>query len=494
MTHRVIPVEPFDYVVFGGTGDLARRKLLPALYYRYRDGQIPDGSRVLGVSRRDMSDDAFRVMTRSALEQFLPSSDRDTGVMDRFLAMVLYLAVDASGEEGWDRLAGFLDDGEDRVRAFYLAVGPDLFDDICNRIGQHKLVTGSTRVVIEKPVGRDLASAHAVNEAVGAVFREDQIFRIDHYLGKETVQNLMVLRFGNVLYEPLWNSSAVDHVQITVAETLGVGSRGGYYDSSGALRDMVQNHMLQLLCLVAMDPPASYDANAIRDEKLKILKALKPITGEDAESCVVRGQYRAGAADGGPVPGYCEEIGVERSDTETFIAIKAEISNWRWANVPFYLRTGKRLPARVSEIVVAFKPIPHSIFPKAAGAIQANRLVMRLQPDEGVKQWIMIKDPGPGGMRLRHVPLDMSFADSFQIRNPDAYERLLLDVIRGNQTLFMRRDEVEAAWSWVDPIREAWEQAAAPPKMYTAGTWGPSAAIALIERDGRTWHEEFAEE
>ena len=376
------------------------------------------------------------------------------------------------------------------MRAFYLAVGPDLFAEICAQIGRRGLVTPSTRVVIEKPVGKDLASAEAVNKAVGAVFSEEQVFRIDHYLGKETVQNLMVLRFGNVLYEPLWNSAHVDHVQISVGETIGVGTRGGYYDTSGALRDMVQNHMLQLLCLVAMEPPDSFDANAVRDEKLKMLKALKPITGDTADIVTVRGQYRAGAANGGAVPGYLEEIGKAQSRTETFVALKAEISNWRWAGVPFYLRTGKRLPARMSEIVVAFKPIPHSIFPKDAGVIEANRLVLRLQPDEGVKQWIMIKDPGPGGMRVRHVPLDMSFAAAFDARSPDAYERLLLDVVRGNQTLFMRRDEVEAAWRWIDPIREAWEHSGSAPKPYVAGSWGPSAAIALIERDGRTWHED----
>jgi glucose-6-phosphate 1-dehydrogenase len=490
LTYRVIPVAPFDYVVFGGSGDLARRKLMPALYYRLKDGQIPDGSRIIGVSRREMSDDGFRAMIREALEQFLPAGDREPAVTERFLAMLAYVPVDVAGEAGWARLAELLRGGEEKVRAFYLAVGPDLFDDICSRVGKHGLVTPATRVVIEKPIGKDIASARAVNAAVGAVFAEDQIFRIDHYLGKETVQNLMVLRFGNVLFEPLWNAAHVDHVQITVAETLGVGSRGDYYDSSGALRDMVQNHLLQLLCLVAMEPPDSYDANAIRDEKLKILKALKPIANGGAETCTVRGQYRAGAANGGAVPGYPEEIGVEKSGTETFVALKAAIGNWRWANVPFYLRTGKRLAARVSEIVVAFKPIPHSIFPEDAGTIQPNRLVLRLQPDEGVKQWIMIKDPGPGGMRVRHVPLDMSFAESFQVRNPDAYERLLLDVIRGNQTLFMRRDEVEAAWDWIDPIRESWDRSGVPPKPYTAGSWGPSAAIALIERDGRTWHED----
>jgi glucose-6-phosphate 1-dehydrogenase len=492
LIHRVIPVAPFDYVVFGGTGDLARRKLLPALYQRLRDGQIPGGSRIVAAARSDMTDEAYRAMTRDALNRFVPETDRDEAVVDRFLGMLSYVAIDATGDSGWDKLADILRQDEEKVRAFYLAVGPNLIDAICSRIGRHGLVTHLTRVVIEKPVGHDLASAREVNEAVGAVFKEDQIFRIDHYLGKETVQNLMVLRFGNVLYEPLWNSAWIDHVQITVAETLGVEARGSYYDAAGALRDMMQNHMLQLLCLVAMEPPDSFDANSIRDEKLKILKALKPIAGAEAESITVRGQYRAGVANGAQVPGYCDEIGAEKSTTETFVALKAEISNWRWANVPFYLRTGKRLSARVSEIVIAFKPIPHSIFPRDAGTIHANRLVLRLQPDEGVKQWIMIKDPGPGGMRLTHVPLDMSFAQAFQVRNPDAYERLLLDVIRGNQTLFMRRDEVEAAWKWIDPIRDAWENSGTAPKPYSAGGWGPAASIALIERDGRTWHEELA--
>jgi len=300
----------------------------------------------------------------------------------------------------------------------------------------------------------------------------------------------MVLRFGNMLYEPLWNSAHIDHVQITVAESIGVGSRGDYYDTSGALRDMVQNHMLQLLCLVAMEPPESLDANSVRDEKLKVLKALEPVTRDSVNTVSVRGQYRAGAADDGAVPAYIDELPSERSDTETFVALKAEVANWRWAGVPFYLRTGKRLADRVSEIVIKFKPIPHSIFPKRSGTIHSNRLVLRLQPDEGVKQWIMIKDPGPGGMQLKYVPLDMSFSETFDARNPDAYERLLLDVIRGNQTLFMRRDEVEAAWLWTDPILDAWKRTAKAPSAYTAGTWGPSASIALIERDGRTWHED----
>jgi glucose-6-phosphate 1-dehydrogenase len=302
----------------------------------------------------------------------------------------------------------------------------------------------------------------------------------------------MALRFGNALFEPLWNAAHIDHVQITAAESIGVEGRGGYYDHAGALRDMVQNHMMQLLCLVAMEPPARMDADAVRDEKIKVLQGLRPIDDGNCAQVTVRGQYRAGLGPSGAVPGYTEDVGNASSTTETFVALKAEIANWRWAGVPFYLRTGKRLPVRESEIVLTFRNIPHSIFDASVGAIEQNRLVLRIQPDEGVKLWLMIKDPGPGGMRLRYVPLDMSFAEAFGVRSPDAYERLILDVIRGNQTLFMRRDEVEAAWSWIDPIAEAWASTSEGPKPYPAGTWGPTAAISLIERDGRTWHDDGA--
>jgi glucose-6-phosphate 1-dehydrogenase len=490
MVARVIAVEPFDIVVFGATGDLARRKLLPALYERDRAGQLPDACRIFGVSRRPMERAAFEAFAREAVEDRDGIEESAPGDLARFLKRLDYVAVDAVSDAGWTDLAARLEEAEDRVRVFYLAVGPDLFDDICARIGAHGLVTPLTRVVVEKPVGKDLASARKVNAAVGRVFPEEAVFRIDHYLGKETVQNLMALRFANALFEPIWNNAHVDHVQITVAESLGTAGRAGYYDTAGALRDMVQNHILQLLCLVAMEPPVSLDADAVRDEKLKVLKALVPIDEKTAGQLTVRGQYRAGASAGGAVPGYLEELGAGNSGTETFVALKAEIANWRWSGVPFYLRTGKRLASRVSEIVIQFRPIPHSVFDGQAGPIMANRLVIRLQPDEGVKLWIMIKDPGPGGMRLQHVPLDMSFASVFGVRNPDAYERLLMDVVRGNQTLFMRRDEVEAAWRWVDPILEAWRNSREAPKPYTAGTWGPSAAIALIERDGRTWADD----
>ena len=488
MTSQTIPVDPFDIVVFGGTGDLAERKLLPALYQRQKAGQFSDPTRIVGASRSKMTDKEFRDFASKAISEHVNKADIDDAQLKAFLARLSYVAIDAKTGDGFPELKKALGDGKN-LRVYYLAVAPALFGDIAQYLAKNKLVRDSDRIVVEKPIGRDQASAQALNDAIGKVFDETQIFRIDHYLGKETVQNLMVLRFANTLFEPLWNSSNIDHVQITVAETVGLEDRVSYYDKAGALRDMVQNHMLQLLCLVAMEPPSSLDADALRDEKLKVLRSLKRINGNEAQKMTVRGQYRAGASAGGPVKGYLEELGDENSDTETFVAIKAELASWRWAGVPFYLRTGKRLAQRCSEIVIQFKPIPHSMFDDSAGPVSANQLVIRLQPNEGVKLYLMIKDPGPGGMRLKNLPLDMSFAESFNVRNPDAYERLIMDVVRGNQTLFMRRDEVEAAWNWIDPIQHAWQENRQTVQGYTSGTWGPSASIALIERDGRTWHE-----
>jgi glucose-6-phosphate 1-dehydrogenase len=490
VTAQTIPVDPFELVVFGGTGDLAYRKLLPALFLRDRAGQIVGPSRIIAVSRRQMSDDAYKQTTREALERFVPSDERDAAAIDRFVDRVSYVAVDGAGDDGWAELKERLGNADAFIRVFYLAVNPELFGPICEGAARYGLVTRHSRVVMEKPIGKNFKTARACNEAVGSVFEEHQIYRIDHYLGKETVQNLMALRFANALFEPQWNSAHIDHVQITVAESIGAEGRAAYYDTAGALRDMVQNHILQLLCLVAMEPPTSMDADAVRDEKLKVLQALVPIGEHNVDRVTVRGQYGAGASAGGAVSAYAQEVG-NGSLTETFVSIKSEIANWRWAGVPFYLRTGKRLANRISEIVVAFRPIPHSIFGVDGGKVVANRLVIRLQPDEGVKLWIMIKDPGPGGMRLKHVPLDMSFAQAFGGRNPDAYERLLMDVVRGNPTLFMRRDEVDAAWRWVDPILDAWQTKGEAPKSYTSGTWGPSASVALIERDGRTWYEDI---
>jgi len=489
---RIIVVDPFDYVVFGGTGDLARRKLFPALYHRDFDSQLPESARIIGVARRDETNESYRADVEDAIRTALPEAEIDGETLGRFLSRIVYVRADGTSDAGWDKLARILDERRECIRVFYLATASDLFGPICHRISKHGLITDKTRLVLEKPIGRDLDSSRAINEAVGLDFPEDRIYRIDHYLGKETVQNLMALRFANVLFEPLWNAAHIDHVQITVAETLGLAERARYYENAGALRDMVQNHMLQMLCLVAMEPPTCIGADAVRDEKLKVLRALKPIEGRAASQLTVRGQYRAGAADGHAVPGYQQELGSDTppSQTETFVALKTEIDNWRWAGTPFYLRTGKRMPARLSEIVVTFRPIPHSIFSRDTGPVVPNRLVIRLQPDEGIKLWLMIKDRGPGGMRLRNIPLDMTFREAFGQRNPDAYERLLLDVVRGNQTLFMRRDEVEAAWRWIDPILEAWDTNKDSVKPYTAGSWGPSAAIALIERDGRTWYEE----
>ena len=489
MISQAVPVGVFDLVIFGGTGDLARRKLLPALFHRFADGQIEEGSRIIATARDTLSADDYRARIRAELEHVLDGSPETRAMFDRFLPHLDYRAIDATRDEGWRELAQLLGSPEERVHVFYLATGPDLFAGICERLREHGMSGGTSRVVIEKPIGRDLPSAKKINDAVGSAFDERQTFRIDHYLGKETVQNLLALRFGNALFEPVWKAEHIDHVQITVGETIGVGQRAGYYDHSGALRDMVQNHMLQLLCLVAMEPPASLEPDAVRDEKLKVLRALRPIDAQNAAQLSVRGQYRAGAAEARAVPGYLEEVGRD-SRTETFVALKAEVGNWRWAGVPFYLRTGKRLTERVSEIVVTFRAIPHSIFSGISGPIVPNKLVLRLQPDEGVTLWLMNKVPGPGGLRLREVPLDMTFADTFGEHHPEAYERLLMDVVRGNPTLFMRRDEVEAAWKWIDPIRAAWAASEDPPRPYTAGSWGPSAAVALIERDGRTWHED----
>ena len=351
------------------------------------------------------------------------------------------------------------------------------------------MVTPEARVVLEKPIGHDLAEAQTINSAVGEVFAERQIFRIDHYLGKETVQNLMVLRFANSLFELMWNSATLDHVQITVAEKIGVGARGGYYDQSGAMRDMVQNHLLQLLCLVAMEPPSSYDADQVRDEKIKVLRALRVLEGRAVVDATVTGQYRAGAVDGVAVPGYLDDIDQRTSDTETYVAIKAEIANWRWAGVPFYLRTGKRMADRWSEIVIQFKPVPHVMFDPKVGDMVSNRLVIRLQPDEGVRMHLMTKEPGPGGLRLRPVPLNLSYAETFKVRYPDAYERLLMDVVRGNTTLFMRRDEVEAAWRWTEPVLAGWREYGVVPRPYAAGTMGPTQAAVLLGRDGRSWFD-----
>ncbi len=481
-----IPVPPFDLVVFGATGDLSLRKLFPALLHRFLDGQIPPDSRIIGAARTDMDTDAFRKLIHDSREEFAPGACVDHAKCEEFLKHVSYVKLDATAPaEAWAPMKQALDGAGDKVRIFYLSTAPNLFVPIAQRLGETGLVTSNSRIVLEKPIGRDLASSRAINDGVGAVFDEQRTFRIDHYLGKETVQNLLVLRFANMLIEPVWSRDYIDHVQITVAEDLGVGTRGDYYDKSGALRDMVQNHIMQLLCLVALEPPNSMSGDAIRTEKLKVLSALRQIEAKEVATKTVRGQYKAGLIDGEKAPGYTDEVG-KASKTETFVAVKAEVDNWRWAGVPFYLRTGKRMASRRSEIVVQFKDTPVPIF--GAGAGEPNRLVLRLQPDEGVRLWLNMKEPGPGGLRVKTAPLDLSFAEEFGgVRYPDAYERLLMDVVRGNLSLFMRRDEVDAAWKWADALLEAWEQAGGDPKPYAAGTNGPEASANLMDRDHRAW-------
>ncbi len=479
MVARVIPVERFDLVIFGATGDLARRKILPGLYRRWKEGQIPEGAAIVGAARSEMTAEAFRASVATALDEFLSPRDIDADKLADFLAMVDYVAIDARGEGGWQALGEKMREGV--VRAFYLSVAPALFGDIAQRLHERGIADRAARIVVEKPFGTDLASARALNAALADHFHEDQIYRIDHYLGKETVQNLMAVRFANILFEPLWNAQFVDHVQITVAETVGVGGRGEYYDHSGAMRDMVQNHMMQLLCLIAMEPPHSFEPDAMRDEKLKVIRALDPLRPGE----LVRGQYRGRDGDD-----YLVQSGNPDSRTESFIAMKLHVSNWRWKGTPFYLRTGKRLKSRASEIAITFKEPPHSIFGES-NQWRENVLAIRLQPDEGMDLRVMIKEPGPGGMRLKDVALDMSFAEALgnDLDIPDAYERLIMDVIRGNQTLFMRGDEVEAAWAWVDPVIAAWEARDDRPEPYEPGSTGPEGALMLLHRDGRRWRE-----
>lgn len=473
MVSRVIPVSPFDLVIFGGTGDLARRKILPGLFRRFCAGQMPAKSRIIGAARSDMDADAYRALVSAAIDEFAGISV-DGAQRKAFLEALDYVAIDAKGDAGWSDLAGKLRD--DMVRAFYFSVGPSLFADIAARLTAHKMTDADSRIVVEKPFGRDLESARALNKDLAEHFTEDQIYRIDHYLGKETVQNLMAVRFGNVLFEPLWNSQYVDHIQITVAESVGVEGRGEYYDRSGAMRDMVQNHLMQLICLIAMEPPSKFEPDAVRDEKLKVIRALDPVEAHH----IVRGQYE---------PGYRTEVGDPRSRTDSYVAMRIGISNWRWAGTPFYIRTGKKMRERVSEIAVVFKELNHSIF--GAGQETPNILSIRLQPNEGITLHVTIKEPGPGGMRLVDVPLDMTFADALgpDGQSADAYERLIMDVIRGNQTLFMRGDEVEAAWAWTDPIIDSWEARGDVPKPYDPGSDGPTDAIQLLARDRRVWRK-----
>lgn len=485
---QFVPVSPFDLVVFGAAGDLSLRKLIPALFHRWRDNQIPEESKIIGVSRTAMDDQGFRDLALASFRKFHSDEAVNETEWAAFSKLLFYREVDAAADAAdWSGLAEALAGCEDKQRVFYLALPPSLYGAVSANIAAAGLKSPGARIVLEKPIGKDLGSAREINEAVGAVFDEEAIFRIDHYLGKETVQNLIVLRFMNSLFEPVWNANAIDHVEITVAEAIGAGGRASYYDKAGALRDMVQNHLLQLLCLVAMEPPLDLAPDTVRDEKIKVLRALRPITIENVREKTVRGQYGQGAADGEVAPSYAEELG-STSDTETYVALKANIDNWRWKGAPFYLRTGKRMNARYSEIIIQFKDVAHALINDNGGDLPPTRMVIRLQPDEGVKLLLVTKDPGPGGMRLRYVPLNLSYADAFEARYPDAYERLLMAVVRGDLALFMRRDEVESAWTWVDGILNAWSEDKTSVHPYAAGTDGPAQAAMMLDRDGREWY------
>jgi glucose-6-phosphate 1-dehydrogenase len=485
----------FDLVLFGGTGDLTWRKLMPALFQAWRHHKLPAGGRILAVARDERSDDEYRAYIREKFvgvdEAKQPSDDE----FARFATMLHYRRMDLSQPEHYTGLKQWVQARNADTVVLFLATAPQLFPIICAQLGQAGLNGANVRVVLEKPLGHDLASAREINRVVSAAFSEQQALRIDHYLGKPAVQNLMALRFGNVLFEPLWRRECIANIQITLAENIGVGSRGDFYDGTGALRDMVQNHALQLLTMIAMEPPTANEADAIRDEKLKVLRALRPFTPEAVARDVVRGQYKAGTVDGQAVPGYLDEKKVPAgSPCETFVALRTEVQNWRWAGVPFYLRTGKRLAAKDAHIVVNFREVPHSIFPGARGA---NRLVIKLQPEDGLELQLMAAKGGSPAASanvmsepLTPVSLDLDFDKVFPSDRVGGYERLLLDAIAGRLNLFVRSDEQEQAWRWVEPVLHAWRADSAGPRTYVAGSWGPPAASALVARDGHTWMEE----
>ncbi len=482
--------EACDFTIFGVLGDLSRRKLIPSLYQLDKAGLLADETRIIGVARHELSQEDFVSKMRESLETFI-KEEIDQEVVERLLTRLHYVLINLDVPEEYKRLGEAIDQ-EQRVLVNYFSVAPFLFAAICTGLDHAGIIIPTTRVVLEKPIGKDLASSQVINDTVARVFNEDQVYRIDHYLGKETVMNLLALRFANSIFTTNWDHNTIDHVQITVAEEVGIEGRWGYFDKSGQLRDMVQNHLMQILTLVAMEPPVNLQGDSLRNEKLKVLKALRPITKENVADKVVRGQYAAGFLKGSAVPGYLEEEGGDpNSSTETFVAIRVDIDNWRWAGVPFYLRTGKGMVTKRSEVVINFKQLPHNIFADSYHNLPANKLIIRLQPDEGVEIEMLNKVPGIGkGVKLQRTMLDLSFSDAFKgERIADAYERLMLETMNGNQALFIHRDEVERSWKWIDSIQEAWAQCNEPIKAYPAGSWGPVSSVALLARDGREWEE-----
>ncbi len=474
--------------IFGATGDLARRMLLPSLYGLQSENLLPPGMRILGTARAAMEREAFAKLVIESLAGTATDATALRGLVER----LDYCAADIDDATSMSELAARIRTLRTGEVLYHLSTSPKFYAPVCRALASHGVNGEGTRVMLEKPIGRDLASATTINDGVAEVFDEDCIFRVDHYLGKEGVQNLIALRFGNSMFEPLWSARHIEQVQISVAETIGVEGRGDYYDESGALRDMLQNHMLQLLCLVAMEPPARFDPSAVRNEKIKVLRSLRPIGREQVAAETVIGQYTAGASGGVAVPGYAEELG-RGSRTETFVALQAHVDNWRWSGVPFYLRTGKRMPARNSEIYIQFRKVPYSIFGGAAATdMQPNGLVIKLQPEERISLTVMSKTPGldRNGLRLSQVALDLDFHQEFSAaRKRIAYERLYLDAIEGNGTMFVRRDETEAAWEWTDAIAAGWRDAGMAPRPYPAGSCGPAAAVTLTDRRGHAWRE-----
>ena len=482
-----------DITIFGALGDLAQRKLIPALFQLEKAGLLHKDTRIIGAARHETDTAGFINSCHKNLHKYVSQNDLSTDTLDSFLKKLQYSQIDFTNADSYKGLSKALDSHKESPRIFYYATPASIYGSISRCLKENGCLNDLSRVVLEKPIGHDLESSNKVNDQVAEYFLESQIYRIDHYLGKETVQNLLALRFANPLFGTQWNQNQISHVEITAAEKVGIEGRWGYFDQAGQMRDMVQNHLLQLLCLTAMDPPDDLSADLIRDQKLKVLKALKPITGEKHNTHVVRGQYVKGMIEGQPVPGYMDEEGANPdSRTETFIALKAEINNWRWAGVPFYLRTGKRLPEKLSQITIHFKKQPHFIFDESQRDLANNKLIIRLQPEEGISLQILNKDQGLSkGMRLRSEPLKLNFSQTFEhTRIPDAYERLLLEVIQGNQYLFVRRDEVEHAWKWCDQLIEHWQHDNKAPQPYAAGSWGPKAADRMIIKDGYCWHED----
>ncbi len=485
----------FDLVLFGGTGDLAWRKLMPALFQAFRHGTLPEGGRIIGVGRDAMSDAQYRTLIQTRFDKVELAKRPSAEEFAKFAAILEFVRMDLSKPDDYATLAATLRARNADTVVMYVATAPSLFTTVCEQLAASGLNTPQTRVVLEKPLGHDLASNRAINHTVRQFFEENQVFRIDHYLGKPAVQNLFALRFGNALFEPLWRREHIANIQITIAEDLGVESRGAFYETTGALRDMVQNHALQLLCAIGMEPPINSHADAIRDEKLKVLRSLKPWTQESLTQDVIRGQYASGTSGGIKVPGYREETGVNpQSNTETFVALRTEIANWRWAGVPFYIRTGKRLAGRDARIVINFRPTPHAIFNSSTEV--ANRLVINLQPKDGLELHLLAQGQNNRQSRavaaqaLAPVQLDLDFDKRFGSERVGAYERLLLDVIDGRLNLFVRSDEQEEAWRWVEPMLNHWANDSQGPRLYASGTWGPSASSAMIARDGFCWSEE----